>query len=236
MEMAEDEKPKDDRPNPSKEKDGKSSRDWLAVTISVVSLACSGLTAFFNIVLQQDDIRIVVDRMPDMARDEKGNMFGSNGIELTILNAGNRAAVVTKMVATAYQRDGESGSRECKNPSDKVPFPITFFNDFKPVVVKPGEIQFVATRVTPMFPWNKARRDDLGEMALPKEMHGKNVQFFLMCLNMTVTAPDSPAYKWSAPMGMMKKHDVSADYLPTDLYDKEKPITVLKTRHTIFDF
>lgn len=38
-----------------------------------MSLALSGLTAFF--VLQQDDIRIVVDRMPDMSRDDLLSSF-----------------------------------------------------------------------------------------------------------------------------------------------------------------
>lgn len=214
----------------------KSGRDWLALTVSLVSLLVSGLTVYFNVVLRQDDIRIVVDRMPDMSRDQKGVMFASNGIQLTVLNVGNRSAVVTKLLAVAYQRDAENSSRECKNPSDNAPFPIAFLNDFKPIVVKPGEIQFVSSRVQPVFPWNTVKRDDLGEVAFPKEMHGNNVQFFLMCLELTVTTPDSPAYRWSAPISLMKKEPVTADYLPTELQDKDKPVTVLRARHTVFQF
>jgi hypothetical protein len=122
------------KPKEDKEGTTKSRRDWIALTVSLVSLLVSGLTAYFNVLLQQDDIRIVVDRMPDMSRDQKGVMFASNGVQLTLINVGNRAAVVTKLLAVAYQRDAENGSRECKNPRDKAPFPIPFLNDFKPLL------------------------------------------------------------------------------------------------------
>jgi hypothetical protein len=102
--------------------------------------------------------------------------------------------------------------------------------------VKPSEIQFVSARVVPVFPWNAVKRDDPGEVAFPKEMYGNNVQFLLMCLEITVTTPDSPSYRWSTPISLMKKEPVTADYLPTELYDKDKPITILKARHTVFQF
>ncbi len=226
------------RPAAPKNEPKTSRRDWLAVGISLFSLACTGLTAYYNVLLQKDDIRIVVSRLPDMSRDERGNMFASGGIELTILNAGNRAAVVTQVSTKAYQRETKSGIRECKNPHDERPFPVNFFIDFKPVVVKPGEIQFVSAKLRAMFPWNQPKKSDreFFDMSLPTELHGKNVDHFLMCLEVSVTAPDSSSIKWIAPMAMMSKTNVQMDYLPEQLYEQSKPITVLKRQQTIFGY
>ena len=80
--------------------DKKHWHDWLALGISLLSLAISGITAYRNVFFQRDDVRFVAGHSLSVARNENDEFRIEEDQEFTFINSGNRQAVVTEIYGT----------------------------------------------------------------------------------------------------------------------------------------
>ncbi len=213
--------------------DEKKGPDWLAIGISLFSLSISGLTAYVNILMKNDDVQLVPGYSVGLYREEKGDLLLDGQQQLTFLNAGNRAAVIVRIGMTAFKRsDDKAANQICKEEKES-DLAIYLFFDGKPVVVKPGEIQVIELKPIALFPWQKAPDQ---QFRYPRVLlGGKASDFYLVCLEVVVTAPDSPSKTWLEPLYILSKDKMAMAYIPKDLFQKDKALSVLKRVQTPLD-
>jgi hypothetical protein len=129
------------------EKEVRPKRDWLPIFVSLFSLGISLLTAYFSVFLQEDDVRVVIEKNPLLMRNGDGELILYGDQRLTFINSGNRSAALTNIEAHARVLPSiNSDDRRCTTAAhEETPsVPIEF--DAKPFVIKPGEIQYISTR------------------------------------------------------------------------------------------
>src|SRR5438105_4163957 len=74
-------------------------KDWITLSVSILALIVSTLTAYWTIVRRVDDLRVVITGSPLLIfeKDIQGiNFYLTNG-NITFLNLGNRPAAVTRI-------------------------------------------------------------------------------------------------------------------------------------------
>jgi hypothetical protein len=78
-------------------------RDWIAISVAVVSFVISvasfvfsAISTYYGVILQKDDLRVVFSFAPYVVFDDanKGELIVSGGLGAVFINSGNRAAVV----------------------------------------------------------------------------------------------------------------------------------------------
>jgi len=88
-------------------------RDWIAISvavisfaISIVSFAFSAISTYYGIILQKDDLRVVFNLAPIVLLDSanKQEFLVSGGLGAVFINSGNRAAAVIS--ARLFVRQG----------------------------------------------------------------------------------------------------------------------------------
>jgi hypothetical protein len=109
-------------------------KDWLTLGISLIALAVSALTAYYNYFRQVDDFRMVLGyELPRvmLGMDRKTILFGGSYVA-SFINSGNRSIAVTGVKAVVGK--GKFPKDPCLIPQSPVPYKL------EPFVVKPAEI------------------------------------------------------------------------------------------------
>jgi hypothetical protein len=220
-------------------------RDWLPVTFSVASLIVSLTTLYFNIFLQEDNLRVVIGETPMVSRNEGGEIGLYGDQQLTFINSGNRPAALTRIEAHARALQDEA-DRECKKPDDVRNFfamvPINF--DAKPFVIRPGEIQHVTTTPEAGLAWRKekaeggTREDETPMFRLPREYHqSKGSGKYLVCITLSFVVPDNYAVRWQKAAYLFSFDGADAYFADrAALFDEGKPIVILSGRKMRWNF
>ena len=205
---------------------------WLALLISVISLVVSGITAYFNVILRKDDLRVVLGRPISVALNERGELVSPGAQGLTFVNAGGRTAVVTRVEAEAFPRpDDRTALDKCeKIDSDSPPVKMSF--SILPLVIKPGEAQVLEAKLEQpgWFPTG-----DAGLLSYIRERIDKPSQNYLVCMEIEITTPDSAVASWRQPIFLLTKGGQGREYYGSRLLlDPSKPLTVIKESHNVF--
>jgi hypothetical protein len=160
--------------------------DWIALGMSLLSLAIAGTTAYRNVFIQRDDVRFVAGDTLRVGRSENDEFRIDEDQEFTFINSGNRQAVVTEISGTlvlVIDKNVQCANRFAKN---------IILNANK-TVLKPGEIQLLRAKVVKDYPWEKGK-----EGLYFRET--KTSQTYIVCIEFYVTTPDSSSVRLVQPL------------------------------------
>jgi hypothetical protein len=204
-------------------------KDWVGIAISCVALTVSAGSAYFNVLLQRDDIRVVVGRSPFVEVGNEGQLTLAGDQDLTFINSGNRQAAITNFgVFSFFVKDQASDDASCFRP---LQFPLVLPYEVKPLVLKPGEVMlFKAELKNPGNPWKKAKD---GGLTIDKKGLLKSGEIYVVCLGLTLITPDNYTEQWRRPVFKLAIGDSSEAKL-VPLFQKDKPLIVLaRTNHNL---
>jgi hypothetical protein len=119
-------------------------KDWITLTISVLALGASGLTIYFNMIRQRDDLRVVLSSLPKLDVDLDRNLgtLSEDKMTLVFINSGTRPVIIlgVEYVVGAISNPPDEG-RDCWGPK--------LFTESEVVVVKEKEIVTKQMRLLP---------------------------------------------------------------------------------------
>lgn len=205
-------------------------KDWVSVGISCAALGVSLTTAYYSVLLEKDDLRVLIGRLPqsEILADQSVEISGSQ--EFTFINLGNRAALITALGAVLIRIASADAEATCTGSS--FPFGVSFESD--PFVLKPGEINFKKAPVSV----EKKGRD---AVVIPKANYSpKQGDTFTACLFIQFAAPDftqvwfKPAFVFSIQNAnggfgfdrrLSKAFEIS---VAKTLFTQHEPITIFK--------
>jgi hypothetical protein len=214
-----------------------SKRDWLAITISLVSVIIAAGSAGYNILLHHDDIRVVMGNSLNVRR-EKQDFTLDRQQDLTFINSGNRPAVISEVYGKlVLARGTASDQSQCE---ENLSLAKNILLNASPIVIKPGEIQIWNAKVDVSYPWKldgdvvRYHEDDAKEAA----------QKHIVCVEIYAATPDSSSFKWiqalySLPALEEPKERIGkevyklppVDFGPNALFGKDEPLKVLQHLH-----
>jgi len=182
--------------------EAKKPHDWLAISLSILSLSVSCLSLYFSALLQTDDIRVVVDEIPTLSADGDGSLLIAGAVKLTWVNSGNRAASILAISAVARRLDDSEKSKPTcigKTPPNEFSFGIESF------VLKPGEIISVRSKRISAYGVEpkKSVRDDTYVMTKSMYTPAPDDSIYVCILTKIVTPDDfildraSPVYRYT---------------------------------------
>jgi hypothetical protein len=186
--------------------------DWAGWAVGVAGLLFSGVTLYRTQLIQKDDIRVVVDGTLEV-RPDKGDLLLDQDQQLTFINSGNRAAVITEIygelvlvTATDTGCDGPLAKSIVFNPTQ--------------IVVKPGEILPVRAKVAERYPWVKD-----GSQLRFRRQKDEQSDSYIVCLQLYVTTPDSTSIRWVRKLSLVPTKDGQS----SDEREKgHSPLSVIK--------
>jgi hypothetical protein len=185
--------------------------DWLAVGVSLFSLAISSLVAYHTVIVQRDDIRLVVGDALNVWQDESDLLLAKDQ-EFTFINSGNRQAVIHEIY-------GELVLVLDPNTGCKSQFAKSIILDPTQIVLKPGDILPLRAKVAQRYPWDEKDKDTFRFRQSKGELRSR----YLVCLHLFVTTPDSTSVTWVQPL-----YSVQPNELPSELFSKDQPLKVLQ--------
>jgi hypothetical protein len=194
----------------------KKGRDWLAVSISLVSLGISALTAYHSIFLHRDDVRFVAGEALRVMRD-KNEFTLPEAHEFTFINSGNRQAVISSIsgMLVLVTNQGDAAA-QC---NQKLPLLKSIYLDAGPLVLKPGEIQVLQAKVIAQYPWKR----DSGMMRFKEDGKVEGAANYVVCVEAYVTTPDSSSVSWVQPLYTLPNAGEDKE-----AFEKEEPLKVLQ--------
>ena len=191
--------------------DKKHWHDWLALGISLLSLAVSGLSAYRTVLFQRDDIRLIVGDALKVTRD-KSDLLLAQDQEFTFINSGNRQAVISEIYSElVLVIDPNAG---CDNQ-----FAKSIIVNPTQIVLKPGDILPLRAKVVQGYPWEKDK--DGFRFRQSKEEQGSR---YLVCIQLYVTTPDSSSVRWVQPLYSVSPNDEG----PSELFGRDQPLRVIQ--------
>jgi hypothetical protein len=121
----------------SSDKNKMALKDWVTLSLSLMALLISGVTAYFSIIRQVDDLRVIVEGSAYEDHD-KDEIRVSTKIPLTMTfaNLGNRPAAVTSMWLWLNQPKTYDERQECFGEQPKIQAGF----DVQPFIVEGGKI------------------------------------------------------------------------------------------------
>jgi hypothetical protein len=197
-----------------------SKRDWLAITISLVSVVIAAGSAGYNILLHQDDIRVVFSNSLNVGREKQDFTLDAKQ-ELTFINSGNRPAVISEVYGKlVLARGTESDQSQCE---ENLSLAKNILLNASPVIIKPGEIQIFNAKVDISYPWKldgyqvRYHEDDAREAAAKH----------IVCVEIYVVTPDSSSFRWIQALYTLPTENEE----PKELFGKDEPLRVVQGIH-----
>jgi hypothetical protein len=205
-------------------------KDWASLSFSCLALLVSVGTAYFNVFLQQDDIRVVIGSTPTFTLRNNGDIATAGDQELTFINSGNRSAAITSVTALVTRQGApEDLLATCDGPDA---YRMRF--DIEPFVIKPGEILVKKMPVSRDLGWNDEKN---GVLVLPKSSYeAKHGDKYLACLAMNITTPDSFSKEvhHRAFDYVLKRLAIFEPEEKRTLFERGKPVVMLQRSGSIF--
>jgi hypothetical protein len=203
-------------------------RDWLSLVIAVLALCVSGGTAYFNVVRQRDDLRVVISSYPVVLFVSKQLFLFDLPLKLAFINSGNRTAAIMS-INWAFDKQESAGT--CVN-GRSVDYEVA------PFVIKPGEIVLKELKIANSHNWKRAKEGywSLSESTLTVGT-GDLVK---ECMQFGIATPDSVSWEVQTPLYSGKVLSI-----PTEMEKDQwlavfqghiykKPVVLLQTSGTIF--
>jgi hypothetical protein len=155
----------------------KAGKDAVTLTISIFALIISALSAYWTIIRQVDDLRVVISGAPKaIYKDDHTIEFWITNGNLTFTNLGNRSAAVVSALLN-IKLPGSNGDK-CTEGGN------SWLLDVSAVVIKAGDISVQSTRL--------AKGND-NPILYPVEFRtGENVNIET-CMIFNVITPDNTA-------------------------------------------
>lgn len=197
-----------------------SKRDWLAITISLVSVMIAAGSAGYNILLHQDDIRVVFGNSLNVSREKQDFTLDAKQ-ELTFINSGNRPAVISEVYGKlVLARGTASDQSQCE---ENLSLAKNILLNASPIVIKPGEIQIMNAKIDISYPWKldgyklRYHEDDA------REATAKHI----VCVEIYAVTPDSSSFRWIQALYRLP----AANEEPKELFSKDEPLRVVQGIH-----
>lgn len=206
-------------------------KDWLSIFFSLSAFMISILTTYINVISKTDEVRVLVERLPEVDLSKK-RVFDDNlgadaqfivkpEAKLTFINSGNRKAIVTGVSVQLDQpTEGTPRPLNCdKTMGNGDPLALDAF------VIEPSDI------VPVTLAGDEVIRLGVGSFNMRPENHSA-----LLCLVFSVTTPTSagqyqfPMFRITFPNSV--NHLQGVDRVP--LYKEGIPIVLFKRSGTIF--
>jgi hypothetical protein len=199
-----------------------SKRDWLAITISLVSVIIAAGSAGYNILLHQDDIRVVFGNSLNVSRDKQDFTLDLKQ-DLTFINSGNRPAVISEVYGTlVLARGNGSDQSECE---EGLTLAKNILLNASPLIIKPGEIQMMNAKVDISYPWKldgyqvKYHAEDAGEAAAKH----------IVCVEIYAMTADSASFRWIQALYVLPGGKEGGEQ--KQLFNKDEPLRVVQGIH-----
>jgi hypothetical protein len=197
-------------------------KDWFSITLSCAALAVSAGSAYLNLLVQKDDLRVVIGRSPSVGRTDQNELTVYGEQELTFINSGNRAAAVTTVSAAGKRyTEPKAGVDQCSGGTvleDLLILPFII----EPFVLKPGEILAIKAKVDTALISSKGK---FGVAFAKMFFHPKVGDKALACLSLNVVTPDSYSVEWRRAAYIYTFQEDVTDR--EQLFESEKPISVV---------
>jgi hypothetical protein len=182
-------------------------KDWITITLSVLALTISALSAYWTIIRQVDDIRVIVTGSPFVIFDKEKEVvkfYLTNG-NITFTNIGNRSAAIVSAWLELYQPD------DAYSKCDERPDSQGWLLETAGVVVKAGDVSVQSTRPTP----------GIAEVAFPIKADGATSINVGACIRFYVITPGNTAVEsrvfvgeFNVPTTTSGETDHYLNYLP----------------------
>jgi hypothetical protein len=114
-------------------------KDWMTLTISLFAFAISALTAYWTVIREVDDVRVMILGHPDLTLTESGIKVGIGNMRLGFVNMGNRVTSITSIELTIDQALGKEDCTEVSNEYTML--------DIPPLIVEAGKIDVRAPKL-----------------------------------------------------------------------------------------
>jgi hypothetical protein len=88
------------------DKKGMTAKDWTTLIFSVLALVISAASAYWNIIRQVDDVRVMIEGSPSIGVSG-GKIISHFGPPMTFINLGNRSAAISSVSLSIAQNDPE---------------------------------------------------------------------------------------------------------------------------------
>ncbi len=211
-------------------------KDWLTVTLSLLALLISLTTAYFNIILTKDDIRVIASE-PILIVDGKGVPAVLGTQQITFFNLGNRSAVV-RLVSFIFKKPSEQPSEDraisqCNEETQQSELGY----DFEPFVIEPGKVvirQFKPEDVHPGY-WQTDKIKNAIILNTGGDSYFGKGDIVFTCLKVTVTTPHESIYP------ILPRSSVTIPEIPYDgiagkhlLLNPGNPFPVIRKNGTLF--
>lgn len=167
-------------------------KDWVAAVGAITGILALGVStgsAVFNYFLQKDDLRVVLDSLPEMYNAGPDIVSGS-GIavranqQITFINSGNRSAAITRIQLLAVQP--EKGAEKTEDCSGGMTIATAY--DLDPFVIKPGEILLKTLRLKKNI-WPEYNGYILNYMS---HLNRERDHFLVtLCMGFSIISPDN---------------------------------------------
>jgi hypothetical protein len=69
-------------------------KDWVAILISITALGISGMTAYFSLVRQSEEMRVFVGEFPLLTRVADRRLQVEGKLDIAFMNTGTRPIIV----------------------------------------------------------------------------------------------------------------------------------------------
>jgi hypothetical protein len=210
----------------------RSMKDWISPILSCLALIVSAITAYFSILQQTDDVRIVTSSQPIVVFDDKGTLGLAGRRQITFINSGNRDAAVTDItLAIMRLRTSPVANSQCSELRNFQVANLVY--DFEPFVVTPGEIT-IKTFDQTSFPQWKTDKVDSSRKFLSGPSNVAKGDAVVTCLRISMTTPDMVVNDVYAPKHYVIIKDFpSADPSPNSLLsDPNKPYPIVVQIHS----
>lgn len=193
--------------------------EYLAMFISILSLAVSVFGTFNTALVQRDDIRFVPGETLDIFRD-KGTFTFPELQTFAFINSGNRQAVVSGISGMLVLAVGPGDSAtQCTQ------IPLLHKSIYltpNTVALKPGDIQVLEAKVQEVYPWKRHK----GQMKFEETGRTEGAANYVVCIQAYVTTPDNATVRWVRPLYLLPN---SAE--AKEAFENEQPIKVLQRTH-----
>jgi hypothetical protein len=215
---------------------------WIGSPTSWLALSLSAVTAYFTLIRQSDDIRVVVGERPllyvDLVEKDRPRL-GIQQLQqhLTIINSGNRTAAITS-IALVVGRSFKGGEAQCQYES-KPSKPFSLEYAFGGVVIKPGEIVSISLEHLDRGVDYALQRDNKGNTAVIHDafLRVSRNTYVVACLWFLVITPDNVSQNARIPIYATELLSLGETLLVPEkasLFRRDTPTILISRRRTIF--
>jgi hypothetical protein len=176
-------------------------KDWVTLGISMLALAISGGSAYFNILRVEDRVSLIVEDGPVafMTNDNNFSVYLDSEPNFIFINSGSRPAVIAWLRLFFLQSSGKA-QKTCSSFLDGNE--ATFDTNFEPLVVKEREVVTKKIKMTDAAIESKMKKGSSGNFLFPVETAfiGETRITITVCAAVRVVTPSVALHDAAVPI------------------------------------